>query len=83
MVVMKTLFAKIILVLVLLSLFAGCIQQISPAQNLRLATTTSTCDTGLLDNLNKNFEKANSVKIITTCEGTGKAIAAGELEKQT
>lgn len=78
---------KIILISVLLSLFAGCIQkiptgnksQISPAQELRLATTTSPCETGLLDTLNKNFEKANNVKIIKTCEGTGEAIAAGEL----
>ncbi len=80
--------AKIILILVLLSLFAGCIEQIpsgkkpqtAPAQDeLRLATTTSTCDTGLLDTLNKNFVEANNVKIIATCEGTGSAIAAGEL----
>ncbi len=72
---MKNLFAKIILISVFFALFAGCIQQ----QELRLATTTSTCDTGLLDVLNKNFEEANNVKILTTCEGTGKAIATGEL----
>jgi tungstate transport system substrate-binding protein len=85
---MKNLFAKIILVLALLSLFAGCIQriptgyksQIVPAQKeLRIAAATSTCDTGLLGTLNKKFEETNNVKIITTCEGTGKAIAAGEL----
>jgi tungstate transport system substrate-binding protein len=85
---MKNLFAKIILVLALLSLFAGCIQriptgyksQIAPAQEeLRIAAATSACDTGLLDTLNKKFEGTNNVKIITACEGTGKAIAAGEL----
>lgn len=85
---MKTLFAKIILVLALLSLFTGCIQriptgyksQIVPAQEeLRIAAATSTCDTGLLDTLNKKFEETNNVKIIKTCEGTGRAIAAGEL----
>jgi tungstate transport system substrate-binding protein len=85
---MRTIFAKIILVLALLSLFAGCIQriptgyksQIVPAQKeLRIAAATSTCDTGLLDALNKKFEETNNVKIITTCEGTGKAISAGEL----
>ncbi|VVB91731.1 PBP superfamily domain protein [uncultured archaeon] len=79
---------KIILVLALLSLSAGCIQQIPtgnkshivPAQKeLRIAAATSACDTGLLDTLNKKFEETNNVKIITTCEGTGKAIAAGEL----
>jgi tungstate transport system substrate-binding protein len=33
----------------------------------------------LLGTLNKKFEETNNVKITTTCEGTGKAIAAGEL----
>ena len=85
---MKSLFAKIILVLVLLSSFAGCIQQKptgyksqnTPGQEeLRIAAATSACNPGLLDTLNKKFEETNNVKIITTCEGTGKAIAAGEL----
>ncbi|HLB71197.1 MAG: hypothetical protein OIN88_14275 [Candidatus Methanoperedens sp.] len=56
----------------MISLFAGCVQQ----SELRLAT--STCDTGLLDVLNKKFENGNNVKILTICEGTGKAIATGE-----
>jgi len=79
---MKNLFAKVLLVSVLLALSAGCVQQAPTAparQELRLATTTSTCDTGLLDVLNKKFEEANNVKILTICEGTGKAIATGEL----
>lgn len=52
---------------------------ISAPQNIRLATTTSTCDTGLLDVFNKKFEEENNVIISTICEGTGKAIATGEL----
>ncbi len=88
---MKNLFAKIILVSILILLFAGCIQQAptvnttsptssaSVPQDLRLATTTSTCDTGLLDVLNKKFEEENNVKMLVVCEGTGKAIATGEL----
>ncbi|NJD52516.1 MAG: tungsten ABC transporter substrate-binding protein [Candidatus Methanoperedens sp.] len=91
---MKNLFAHILLALVLMSLFAGCVQQapagntttpsstistVSAPQKLRLATTTSTCDTGLLDVFNKRFEKENNVNISTICEGTGKAIATGEL----
>ncbi len=88
---MRNLFAKIIFVSIMISLFAGCIQQApagnttTPAltakasQELRLATTTSTCDTKLLDVLNKKFEETNNVKILTVCEGTGKAIATGEL----
>src|SRR3989337_1158752 len=88
---MKNLLSKIILVSILISLFAGCVQQAptwntstqtstaSAPQDLVLATTTSTCDTGLLDVLNKKFEEVNNVKILTICEGTGKAIATGEL----
>ncbi|KAB2948335.1 MAG: ABC transporter tungsten-binding protein [Candidatus Methanoperedens nitroreducens] len=51
----------------------------SAPQKLRLATTTSTCDTGLLDVFNKKFEEENNVEMSTICEGTGKAIATGEL----
>ncbi|MGB8216166.1 MAG: substrate-binding domain-containing protein [Candidatus Methanoperedens sp.] len=88
---MKNLFAKIIFVSIFIALFAGCVQQApagntttptstaSAPQDLRLATTTSTCDTGLLDVLNKKFEDENNVKILTVCEGTGKAVATGEL----
>jgi tungstate transport system substrate-binding protein len=88
---MKKLFINIILVSFLLSVFAGCVQQAptgntttptstaSAPEKLRLATTTSTCDTGLLDVFNKKFEEENNVNISTICEGTGKAIATGEL----
>ena len=43
-----------------------------------MVTTTATCDTGLLDVLNKKFEETNNVKIIKICNGTGEAIARGE-----
>lgn len=92
---MKSLFTKIILVLILGSFITGCVQQaptgnittstttptstISGPQKMLLATTTSTCDTGLLDVFNKKFEQENNVEISTICEGTGKAIATGEL----
>ncbi len=52
---------------------------LTSSQAIRLATTTSTCDTGLLDTLNTKFEKENNITISTICEGTGKAIATGEL----
>jgi tungstate transport system substrate-binding protein len=45
---------------------------------LRLATTTSTADTGLLDYLLPDFEKANSVKVDVVAVGTGQAIAIGQ-----
>jgi len=88
---MKNLFSKILLISVLISLFAGCVQQApngntttpvqtaSVPQKLRLATTTSTCDTGLLDVLNKKFENENNINISTICKGTGIAIATGEM----
>jgi tungstate transport system substrate-binding protein len=88
---MRNLFVKIIFFLIMISIFAGCVQQTpagntttpvltaSPPQELRLATTTSTCDTKLLDVLDKKFEESNNVNILTVCEGTGKAIATGEL----
>ncbi|MFH0903993.1 MAG: substrate-binding domain-containing protein [Methanobacteriota archaeon] len=88
---MRNLYTKIIFVSILISIFAGCIQQVhtgntttpiptaSAPQELHLATTTSTCDTKLLDVLNKKFEETNNVKILTVCEGTGKAISTGEL----
>ncbi len=88
---MRNLFVKIIFVSIMISVFSGCVQQAptgntttpiptaSAPQELRLATTTSTCDTKLLDVLNKKFEETNNVKILTVCEGTGKAIATGEM----
>ncbi len=88
---MRNFFVKIIFVSILIAILAGCVQQAptgnttTPAptssvpQELRLATTTSTCDTKLLDVLNKKFEEENNLKILTVCEGTGKAIATGEL----
>ena len=88
---MKNHLAKIILISNLISLFAGCVQQAptgntttptsnaSAPQDLRLATTTSTCDTGLLDVLNKKFEDENNIKVLVACKGTGESIAIGEL----
>lgn len=45
---------------------------------LRLATTTSTQDSGLLDVLLPPFEKRFSVKVDVVAVGTGKAIKIGE-----
>ena len=73
---------KILLVIFIVALFSGCIQppvEDTPSTTLSLSTTTSTCDTGLLDVLNAKFEEENDVKVLTLCQGTGKAIATGEL----
>ena len=45
------------------------------AQRLRLATTTSTEATGLLDVLLPPFEQANDIKVDVLSVGTGKALA--------
>ena len=71
---------KILMIFVILiSAFSGCIQESKEIQTLDLSTTTSTCDTGILDVLNKEFESQNNVIVKTICQGTGKAIATGEL----
>lgn len=58
-----------------LLMFAGCIQQ---GQILKLATTTSTCDTGLLNELNKAFFGQYKVEVQVACMGTGRSIKMGE-----
>lgn len=68
-------FTKIILLCLLIMTLSGCIDR----EELRLSTTTSTCDTGILDVINEKFEKEYKVKILTVCQGTGKTIATGEL----
>ncbi|MCL7476380.1 MAG: substrate-binding domain-containing protein [ANME-2 cluster archaeon] len=73
---------KILLIMLFAALFSGCIQpdaEDAPAGTMSLSTTTSTCDTGLLDVLNARFEEENNVKVLTLCQGTGKAIATGEM----
>lgn len=88
---MKNPFIKTLTAIIIISLISGCVQPSAYRENtnsisnetalleLRLATTTSTCDTGLLDVLNKKFEAEHNVRISAICEGTGKAIATGEL----
>ncbi len=47
-------------------------------QTLRLATTTSTCDTGLLNELNRVFYEKYGVKVQVACMGSGASIKTGE-----
>jgi len=46
--------------------------------HLRLATTTSTQDSGLLDNILPDFEKLCNCKVDVVAVGTGQAIAIGQ-----
>lgn len=64
-------------ILFLVSLFLGssiCLAQ----QNLRMATTTSTENSGLLAVLNPPFEQQSGVRLDVIAVGTGKALRLGQ-----
>ena len=55
-----------------------CVNTVLAEEILKLATTTSTYETGLLDYIFPAFEKKYNVKIHIISVGTGKAIKLGE-----
>lgn len=67
---------------VLIAVLAGCGQQENAGQKetpvLRMATTTSTDDTGLLDYLQPMFEEETGIKWEWVAKGTGAAIEDGK-----
>ncbi len=71
----ETLAAALLLVL-FASALSACGSQ-APG-TLRLATTTSTYDSGLLDDLLPDFEETYSVQVEVIAVGTGQALALGE-----
>jgi tungstate transport system substrate-binding protein len=68
---------NVLIVVMLAYVFAvGC----SKSENtIRMATTTSTYDSGLLDILLPAFEKKTGIRVDVIPEGTGKALKDGEL----
>lgn len=66
---------KLLLSLALVGLMA---YSVCAETRLRLATTTSTYNSGLLDVLIPPFEKANNCKVDVIAVGTGKALKLGE-----
>jgi len=70
----KKLFASLVLACSLLFSFISCEKQ----QNLILATTTSTQDSGLLDVLIPQFEKQSGYFVKTIAVGSGQAMAMGK-----
>jgi tungstate transport system substrate-binding protein len=57
---------------------AACSSGAEEVQVLRLATTTSTADSGLLDAILPVFEEAYDARVDVVAVGTGQAIALGE-----
>ncbi|MFH1799037.1 MAG: substrate-binding domain-containing protein [Candidatus Omnitrophota bacterium] len=72
---MKRLMSCMTAIVMILGLF---LSQADAKETIRLATTTSTYETGLLDYIFPPFEKKNDVQIHIISVGTGKAIKLGE-----
>ena len=66
------------IVTVILLCLLGCGRQQQASSVLRLAVTTSTRDTGLLDRLVPEFQRTNCVRVDVIAVGTGKALKLGE-----
>ncbi|MFK8068409.1 MAG: substrate-binding domain-containing protein [Gammaproteobacteria bacterium] len=71
---MKKVLAKILILLFL----NGILISASAEERLRMATTTSTENSGLLEILNPVFEKQTGIKLDVIAVGTGKAIKLAE-----
>lgn len=69
---------KAVVLVFILALTVGLAAVAHAQQILRLATTTSTENSGLLNFILPPFEKANDVKVNVISVGTGKAIKLGE-----
>lgn len=73
---MKTIIQTALLLSIVLG-FAGCSSSKSQPANLTLATTTSTQDSGLLDDLLPAFEKQTGIKVKVVAAGSGQALELG------
>jgi len=71
---------KIIFLLFILIISSFCFAegQVENSERLKLATTTSTENTGLLDELLPAFTASTGIEVDVIAVGTGKAIALGE-----
>lgn len=75
----KYFFLLIISFILIISL-TGCNQETNNYESkLRLATTTSTKDSGLLDYLIPFFEKENKIDVEILAQGTGQALATASM----
>ena len=67
---------RLLVIVTILSLFL--VTTVVAGERLRLATTTSTENSGLLAELLPPFEQANDCQVDVIAVGTGKAIKLGE-----
>lgn len=73
-------FFLLIVSLILIVSLTGCNQETKTNESkLRLATTTSTKDSGLLDYLIPIFEKENKIDVEILAQGTGQALATASM----
>ncbi len=70
--------ALVIVTVSLIAISAAGFAQTPKVKDLILATTTSTVDSGLLDDLVPIFEKKTGYRVKTIAVGTGQALAMGE-----
>ncbi len=64
--------------MIAITLFAACCSSAGAEERLRMSTTTSTENSGLLKVLLPPFEKRNSCRVDVIAVGTGKALKIGE-----
>lgn len=74
----KLLIRKLTIFCVALAFCLGCGDGQPAKQRLRLATTTSTRDSGLLDRLLPPFQEQHGVRVDVIAAGTGKALKLGQ-----
>jgi tungstate transport system substrate-binding protein len=67
-----------VVLFVIAFLLTGCGGQVEEVHVLRLATTTSTYDSGLLDAILPDFEEHYNAQVDVIAVGTGQAITLGE-----
>lgn len=66
---------KVCSIIVIAALLVGCSS--TPSKSITLATTTSTQDTGLLDDLIPLFRKRSGIELKVVAVGTGQALEIG------
>ena len=70
--------SRTLLILILATLYQPAAIAAAPMTTLRLATTTSTENSGLLDHILPIFEKQSGIRVDVIAVGSGKAMKLGE-----